>query len=538
MAGMNINVAALKAVVAVLVQLASAISDDGAQTVREWRHSQDYYVAPESPALLGALDPLIVRAQAARDRLAGLAPVLDHYATEAERIISEIRRLEASPATGASGQADQAEQIARLQAELEALEADTAAQIRRLFAANLVPERVRVGEEVVKASFALSGGLADRGDKPRSERDLQDHQVQRRHRPGHRAQRRGGRRRVARRADGESRRRFRGRGRQHLEAPGRGRVRASSRPSSTSQIFRERARLDPDGGAFGALLADERDPLRPPDLVVTEGAAPFSGSFTVDKVPGLDVSVEGEATFKQTVTQDQATGATTTTTNREYSGTAGGELSAPGAGGAPGPLQNSGSGLGSAAGGGLHGSGTGAVRDANGQLTKVILTTTERSEATSGLGGQGEVQKQLDPNAGRHSKDLITGKIVEETTNADVTVTTTAIDISTPEERALAERFLAEETNDAAGALDDQETYRPVRPVPGDDFQNLAHRKGIVTEQDFHEVTDPYGVEAGVDAGPEAGLEAGVETTRTELRGNRYLEPPGADDERRSAPTP
>ena len=537
MAGMNINAAALKAVVAVLVQLASAISDDGAQTVREWRHSQDYYIAPESPALLGALDPLIARAQAARDRLAGLAPVLDHYATEADRIIKEIRRLEASPATGTSGQADQAEQIARLKAELEALEADTVAQIRRLFAAHLVPERVRVSEEVVKASFGLSGGLLAGGISLGQNATFKitrfsDGTIQVTVLNGEDV---GGELHAGRMVDLG--------GGFAVEAGSTWKLQDEAeledfKAQLNDQIFRERARLDPDGGAFGALLADEFRPLRPPDLVVTEGAAPFSASFTVDKFRGLDISVEGEATFKQTVTQDQATGATTTTTNREYSGTAGGELSAPGAGSVPGPLQNSATGLGSAAGGGLHGSGTGAVRDANGQLTKVILTTTERSEATLGVGGQGEQQRQLDPNAGRHSKDLITGKIVDETTNADVTVTTTTIDIATPEERALAERFLAEETNDAAGAIDDQETYRPEQAVPGDDFQNLAHRKGIVIEQDFHEVTDPYGVEAGVDAGPEAGLEAGVETTRTELRSNRYLEPPGADDLRRSAPTP
>ena len=536
MAGMNINAAALKALAAVLVQLASAINEDGAQTVREWRHSQDFYMAPESPALLGALDPLIVRAQAARDRIAGLAPVLDHYATEAERIITEIRRLEGSPATGEQAQADQAEQIARLKAELDALEADTVAQIRRLFAANLVPERVRVSEEVVKASFLISGGGVAGGINLGQDATFK----------------------ITRFSDGTIQVTVLN-GQETsgtLHAPrlvdlgGGLTVAAGStwklqdedeyeafKAQLTDQIFRERARLDPDGGAFGALLADLRRPLRPPDLVITEGATPFSASFTVDKVPGLDVTLEGEATFKQTVTTDQATGATTTTTNREYSGNAGGELSRPDPD-APGPLQNSGTALGSAAGGGLQGSGTGAVRDVNGQLTKVILTTTERSEQTLGAGGQGEQQKQLDPNAGRHSKDLVTGRAVDETTEADIRVTTTAIDITTPEERALAEQFLAAETNDAAGALDDRETYRPDRAVPGDAFQNLVHRKGIVAEQDFREVTRSQGGEAGVDAGPEAGFEAGVERTRTELAGNRYLEPPDADDVRNSAPTP
>jgi hypothetical protein len=536
MAGMDINAAALKALAAVLVHLASAISDDGDRTVREWRHSQDFYVAPESPALLGALDPLIARAQTARDRIAGLAPVLDHYASEAERIIAEIRRLEASPAADAAAKADQAEQIARLKAELDALEADTVAKIRALFAANLVPERVRVSEEVVKASFLLSGGGVAGGlnlgqDATFKITRFSDGTLQVTvlngqetsgvlHTPG--LVDLGGGLTVA---AGST---WKLQDEAEYEA---------FKAQLTDQIFRQRARLDPDGGAFGALLADELRPLRPPDLVIAEGATPFTAAFTVDKIPGLNVSGEGEATFKQTVTTDQATGATTTTTNREYSGSAGGELSRPGPD-ASGPLQNSGTALGSAAGGGLQGSGTGAVRDANGQLTKVILTTTERSEQTLGVGGQGEQQKQLDPDAGRHSKDPITGKVVDETTEADIRVTTTAIDISTPEERALAEEFLAAETNDAAGALDDRETYRPDRAVPGDAFQNLAHRKGIVTEQDFSEVTDRDGAEAGVDAGPEAGFEVGVETTRTELAGNRYLEPPGPDGVRRSAPTP
>ena len=280
------------------------------------------------------------------------------------------------------------------------------------------------------------------------------------------------------------------------------------------------------------------DPLRPPDLVVTEGATPFSASFTVDTVPGLDVSVEGEATFKQTVTQDQATGATTTTTNREYSGTAGGECRRP-------ARQCSGSAaeLGRRPGqcGGRRSGrlGHGAVRDANGQLTKVILTTTERSEATLGVGGQGGAaeaarSRRRPPQQGPdHRED----RRRDHERRCDGSRRPT-IDISTPEERALAERFLAEETNDAAGALDDRETYRPERAVPGDDFQNLAHRKGIVTEQDFHEVTDPYGVEAGVDAGPGGRPGSRGRDHAHRARGNRYLEPPGADDVRRSAPTP
>lgn len=74
--------------------------------------------------------------------------------------------------------------------------------------------------------------------------------------------------------------------------------------------------------------------------------------------------------------------------------------------------------------------------------------------------------------------------------------------------------------------------------MPGDGFQNLAHRKGIVTEQDFHDVTRAQGGEAGVDLGPEAGVEAGVERTRTEATGNRHLEPPDVDGVRRPAPIP
>lgn len=74
--------------------------------------------------------------------------------------------------------------------------------------------------------------------------------------------------------------------------------------------------------------------------------------------------------------------------------------------------------------------------------------------------------------------------------------------------------------------------------MPGDAFQNLAYRKGISTDQDFHEVTRAQGAEAGVDLGPEGGIEGGVDSTRTEATGNRYLEPPDDDDVRDSAPIP
>lgn len=525
MPGMNIDFIALKAVAAVLVHLASAVTDDGSQTVREWRRSSDYYVAPESPALLGALDPLIVRARAAGDRIAGLQPVLDHYASEAERIITEIRRLEADPATDPQGIADQARLIEQRKAELDALEADTAAQIRRLFAAALVPERVRVGEEVVKASLALTGGLFAGGISIGPNATFK----------------------ITRFSDGTLQvtvlNGAAAEGTLHagslVDLGGGFTVEAGStwklqdqaeyedfQAQLVDQIFRQQASLEP-GGAFGAALADELNPLRPPDLTVAEGSAPFSATLNLNQLPGLESAHSAEVTFKQTVTTDHATGLTTTTTNRELAGTSGGEL-APGAA------------VGVAQGGGTAGSTTAAVRDPSGQLTKVILTSTERSEDTLGGGLRGETHQPLDPDAGRHrtSQDPITGKIIDETTNADLTVTTTTIDIATPEERAAAEQFLATETNDPYGALDDPETYHPDRAVPGDAFQNLAHDKGTVAEQDFREVTSRQRAEAGVDVGIEAGIEGEVESTRTELTGNRHLEPSGPDGVRRSAPSP
>lgn len=159
--------------------------------------------------------------------------------------------------------------------------------------------------------------------------------------------------------------------------------------------------------------------------------------------------VEAGGTYKETVMQDMAAGTTATIRSKQGS-LAGGATVTP-------------FGVGPSVGGGyqaLTGSTTNVVRDtATGRVVKIILTSTDSGQNTlaGNVAGPGE-----DPSPGKHRAPSLdpTGTFVNENTRAQVTVTTTALDV-TDENRAAVEQWVRDGQPDGDGAVGQPDLHYP-----------------------------------------------------------------------------
>lgn len=156
---------------------------------------------------------------------------------------------------------------------------------------------------------------------------------------------------------------------------------------------------------------------------------------------------------------------------------------------------------------GLLGSSVAVTRDKDNQLTKITLVDTRDTKATLTAGGG---QKDLG------------GKVSDANGSSDVTVTTTQLEVKTPEQRALAEAWLAEQAGDP-NAYISAETSHPDKLVPGDPFQNLMYSNATVSDVNYDNVTDKSGFAAKVKFGVSVGVDFSLETNDSKAKSATYL---------------
>jgi len=161
---------------------------------------------------------------------------------------------------------------------------------------------------------------------------------------------------------------------------------------------------------------------------------------------------------------------------------------------------------------GLLGSSVAVTRDKDNQLTKITMVDTRDTKAT------------LTTGAGQ--KDL-GGKVSDANGSSDVTVTTTQLEVKTPEQRALAEAWLTEQANDP-NAYISPETSHPDKLMPGDPFQNLMYSQATVSDVSYDNVTDKTGFAAKVKFGVSVGVDFSLETNDSKATSATYLGAPGS----------
>ena len=120
---------------------------------------------------------------------------------------------------------------------------------------------------------------------------------------------------------------------------------------------------------------------------------------------------------------------------------------------------------------------------------------------------------------------------------SNVTVTTTSLDVKTPEQRALVNAWLRAQKDNPDGAVSPQ-TYRPETLVPADPFQNLMYTNGTVSNVEYNNVSDKQGFAAEVKVGVAFGIDLSLETTDSKAVDATYLDAPGSDGVRRPVDFP
>lgn len=503
-----VDTAAVRAAAGAMVPLGQPVADHGDQAIRTWRQIGSYYIAVETPVLIAALDPIGPLTEKSGERIRGLGTALATFADAAEPIIAELRRLGA----GGAVTPEVAARMTALIEELGAVEQACSTAIKALTAFDPAPDRFKTGEEVDKASAAITIGFLKFGQSAAFKKiTFSDGSV------------------FLTAIDGAE---ITGKGALGpLEAGGGVRIEAGStwRFADGPEAERFEARLNAyligqyavrydEGAALGVATLGGLPPIRPPDQSISEFSLP--GSV---KVSGDSFFAQGDAKFeatpKVTVLRDMGTGTTTTTRSIEGYLEPTGTVTPVGVGTAVGPgLQK------------LVGSTTGIVQDASGHVTKVILTQTD---STQGTFSDDEVAKNLGAEKGLDPS----GKVIEKEKSTDVTVTTTTLDV-TDANRAAVEHWVAGGQRDYGSFTGDIRQHYPVAATPGDDFQNALHDKAKVARVTYDDVTDVDGFEAKVKAGWTLGVEGSLEETSSHAGEGTYLDVPGPDDIRQERPIP
>jgi hypothetical protein len=498
-----------------LTPLADPITDHGARATLAWRQIGDFYIAPETPVLLAALDPVRPLAGTTGERVLGLGAALRTFADGAEPVIDELHRLN----TSAPVTPQEATRMTALIAELALVEQACAAAIRSLTAFDPAPDKFRVDETVDTDSLGVTVGFVTVGtstvfkvtrfsDKTVSLTAVDAGELGVTGSLGDVLQADAGFRLEA-----GSTWRF-----------GSGQEADRFRNQLDLYIKQQQAVMFQEGAASGVAAVGGGISIRPPDQVVAEFALP--GSFSVSGEAGvLSGDVGGGATPKETVIQDMTSGSTTTFRSVEGNVAVNGTITPLGVG------QSYGGGF-----QGLAGSATGTVRDANGQLTKVILTSTSSQEFThhSNISGPGE-----DPSPGKHAAPgrEPAATYVDSTASSQVTVTTTSLDV-TDDNRAAVEQWVAGGQRDPGTLSGDPHLHNPTTAVQGDAFQNALHDRARVTQVTYDDVTDTTGIDAEIKAGWTLGVDGSVESTTSHAGEGTYLDSPDRDGVRHAVPIP
>ena len=267
--------------------------------------------------------------------------------------------------------------------------------------------------------------------------------------------------------------------------------------------------------AIKFLWSDAKEPPKPPTQLVStievkvdaEGKVGLSLPWDPDPkadsgVPNLklaEVGLKFGASNKWTQITDTESGATTYTTGGEVSGQASGTV---------GPLAGELK--------GILGSNMAITRDKDNNITKVSLVTTREGKATSTVSaGQGDLG----------------GKASDADSASSATITTTSLEVKTPEQRALVDQWLAAQAADPNGYIS-PETFYPDTLVPGDAFQNLMFTNATVSNVQYDNVSDKTGFAAEVKLGVAFGIDLSLETADSKAADATYLDVPGADGAR------
>lgn len=258
------------------------------------------------------------------------------------------------------------------------------------------------------------------------------------------------------------------------------------------------------------LWSDPKEPPKPPGQLVStievkvdgEGKVGLSLPWDSDPnaksgIPNLKLAEFGlkfGASNKWTQIKDTASGSTTYTTGGEVYGQASGTV---------GPLAGQLK--------GILGSSMAITRDKDNNITKVSLVTTREGKATGTVSaGQGDLG----------------GKASDADSASDVTLTTTSLDVTTPEQRDLVNQWLAAQAADPNGYISPQ-TFYPDTLVPGDAFQNLMFTNATVSNVQYDNVSDKSGFAAEVKLGVAFGIDLSLETTDSKATDATYLDVPG-----------
>ena len=153
----------------------------------------------------------------------------------------------------------------------------------------------------------------------------------------------------------------------------------------------------------------------------------------------------------------------------------------------------------------LLGSSLSITRDAENQITAVEMTTTKPGKVT--VGGQPDVE-----GGGTAPSD-----------EGDLTVATSHLDVTTPEQRAIVDRWVGQVGSDQA--LVPGDTLYPKKLVPGDDFQNLMYTHGVVSNVVYKvDAKDQKNFSAEVKVGVAFGVEFSSSTKDTYATDASYLD--------------
>lgn len=123
------------------------------------------------------------------------------------------------------------------------------------------------------------------------------------------------------------------------------------------------------------------------------------------------------------------------------------------------------------------------------------------------------------------------GEVADSGSTSNVTVTTTSLDVKTPEQRALVEEWLRSQQSDGGGFVS-RETLYPDRFVAGDPFQNLMYTNSTTSNVGYDKVTDKSSFAAEVGVGVAFGIDLSAEITDSRAREATYLGTSGSDGTR------
>ncbi len=357
-----VDTEAVRAAATAMLPIGQPLTDHGHQAVLSWRQIGEYYIAPETPVLLAALDPVGPLTATSGERVRGLGAALATFADAAEPIITELRRL----GSGGPVTPEEATRMTALTEELNAVEAACAAAIRSLTAFDPAPEKIRVAEQVDKTSVGVTIGIVTIGGSAVfKQTTFSDGTVLLTAIDGRELGAEGSVRKVI--DLGAS-----------LTVDVGSTWRFASGPEAeafTTQLQNylagQRAVMFEDGAGSGVAAVGGLTPIRPPDAIISEFGLPLTA-----KVGGDTGRVAGEiaagGTDKETVIQDMAAGTTATIRSEEGSLAGSATVTPFGVGPSVGAGYRS-----------LTGSTTNVVRDtATGRVVKIILTSTDSGQNT------------------------------------------------------------------------------------------------------------------------------------------------------------